>query len=77
MVKQKNRFQFEAALARLEAIVESLEGENKTLEQSLELFEEGVKLAEELKLHLEQAEQKVQVLLKDSSGNLKTEDYQE
>lgn len=77
MPRAKKEFHFETALNRLESIVQSLEGENKTLEQNLELFEEGVKLAEELKRHLEQAEHKVRVLLKDTSGSLSTEEYQE
>ena len=48
MPKQKI-LDFEAALRRLEEIVASLEGENESLEKSLTLFEEGVKLTETLR----------------------------
>ena len=76
MTKQKT-FEFEIALKRLEAIVSSLEGENESLENSMKLFEEGVKLTESLRNHLESAEQRIKVLMKDSEGNLKTEDFKD
>ena len=57
MTKQKT-FEFEIALKRLEEIVSSLEGENESLENSMKLFEEGVKLTESLRNHLESAEQR-------------------
>ena len=52
MPKQKT-FEFEIALKRLEEIVTSLEGKNESLENSMKLFEEGVKLTESLRNHLE------------------------
>ena len=58
MTKQKT-FEFEIALKRLEEIVSSLEGENESLENSMKLFEEGVKLTESLRNHLESAEQRI------------------
>ncbi|MDP6340254.1 MAG: exodeoxyribonuclease VII small subunit [Candidatus Marinimicrobia bacterium] len=76
MAKEKS-FEFEAALRRLEKIVGSLEGENESLERSLELFEEGVKLTDSLRDHLELAEQRIKVLLKDSDGNLNLEDFED
>ncbi len=74
MNEVKKTFQFEETLKRLETIVESLEGESQSLEKSLALFEEGIKLTRQLKQYLEEAEQKVQILLKDAEGKLKTED---
>ena len=62
---------FEAALARLEDIVTQLETGDLALEQSLKLFEEGVKLSRICNTRLEEAERKVEILLKDRSGNLK------
>ena len=76
MAKQKT-FEFEIALKRLEEIVASLEGENESLENSMKLFEEGVKLTESLRNHLESAEQHIKVLMKDTEGNLKTEDFKD
>ena len=76
MTKQKT-FEFEIALKRLEEIVTSLEGKNESLENSMKLFEEGVKLTESLRIHLESAEQRIKVLMKDTEGNLKTEDFKD
>ena len=75
MAKQKI-LDFEAALRRLEEIVASLEGENESLEKSLTLFEEGVKLTEKLRSHLETAEQRIQVLMKDADGKMSAKDFE-
>lgn len=55
---------FEDSLQRLEQIVDELEKGNVPLEQALKLFEEGVKLSASCRGELEQAEGKVEVLLK-------------
>ena len=75
MPKQKI-LDFEAALRRLEEIVVSLEGENESLEKSLTLFEEGVKLTETLRSHLDTAEQRIQVLMKDADGKMSAKDFE-
>ena len=75
MAKQKI-LDFEAALRRLEEIVASLEGENESLEKSLTLFEEGVKLTETLRSHLDTAEQRIQVLMKDADGKMSAKDLE-
>ena len=75
MAKQKI-LDFEAALQRLEEIVASLEGENESLEKSLTLFEEGVKLTETLRSHLDTAEQRIQVLMKDADGKMSAMDFE-
>ena len=75
MPKQKI-LDFEAALGRLEEIVASLEGENESLEKSLTLFEEGVKLTETLRSHLDTAEQRIQVLMKDADGKISAKDFE-
>ena len=75
MAKQKI-LDFEAALGRLEEIVASLEGENESLEKSLTLFEEGVKLTETLRSHLDTAEQRIQVLMKDAGGKMSAKDFE-
>ena len=54
---------FEEAMGRLEAIVVQLERGECGLDQSLKLFEEGAKLARQCEQLLDQAEQKVDLLL--------------
>jgi len=68
---------FEASLARLEEIVTELEGGELPLEQSLKLFEEGIKLARLCNVRLEEAERKVEVLLKDKAGKMMTKPFEE
>ncbi len=68
---------FEAALARLEDIVTELDSGDLPLEQSLKLFEEGTKLSRICNKRLEEAERKVEILLKDKNGNIKAEPFEE
>jgi exodeoxyribonuclease VII small subunit len=68
---------FEAAMARLEEIVQGLEQGDLPLEQSLKLFEEGVKLSRICNKRLEEAERKVEVLLKDKDGKLSARAFDE
>jgi len=64
---------FEASLNDLEKIVKQLEDGDLPLEKSLKLFEDGVKLSRECRERLANAERRIEVLLKDSDGNLKLE----
>ena len=59
---------FEGALERLEEIVKKMEEGDMTLEGSLEAFEEGVKLSRFCSKKLDEAERKVEILLKDDEG---------
>jgi exodeoxyribonuclease VII small subunit len=68
---------FESALTRLEEIVKKLEKGDLPLEQSLKLFEEGVKLARACNKRLEEAGRKVEILLKDRAGNLTAQPFEE
>ena len=54
---------FEEQLTALETVVERLERGELTLDESVRLFEEGVKLSEACKKELEAAEGKIQVLV--------------
>ena len=56
---------FEASLAKLEKIVEQLETEELGLEESLRLFEEGIKVSKKCEESLKIAELKVKKLLED------------
>ena len=66
---------FEQALAELEKTVESLETGGLSLNESLALFEKGVKLARFLRAELDKAEKKVEILLKDEKGELRAEPF--
>ena len=70
----KKTFNFESAIIELEKIVKRLEGENESLEKSLELFEKGTKLAEQLRGKLDAAEQRIKVLQKDKEVEINRED---
>jgi len=59
-VAKKN---FEEALARLEEITKELESGEPSLEESLKKFDEGVKLADFCNSKLEEAQQKISLLL--------------
>jgi len=59
---------FEQALKRLEQIVQQLEGGDLSLEESLTLFEEGVRLARVCSKRLDEAEKKIAVLAKGEDG---------
>lgn len=60
---------FETQLASLERIVRELERGELPLEQSLELFEQGVKLSRECQERLNEAERRIEVLLRGSDGS--------
>ncbi len=63
---------FEEALARLEAIVAELERGELPLEDSMRIFEEGMKLSKVCLKMLEEAERKVEILVKDKDGKKRT-----
>jgi exodeoxyribonuclease VII small subunit len=67
---------FEECLQRLEVIVKDMEKGDLPLEQSLKLFEEGVTLSGSCKKELEEAEGKVEILLK-HDGKLRAEAFGE
>ena len=74
MAKKDKQIQFEEAFKRLDEIVTKLESGDLSLEESMTLFEEGITLTKTCKTRLEAAEQKIQLLLKDSDGNSTLED---
>lgn len=59
---------FEASLEALEQIVRDLERGDLSLEKSLELFEQGIKLSRECQERLTQAERRIEILLHDNQG---------
>jgi exodeoxyribonuclease VII small subunit len=59
---------FEASLEALEQIVHDLEQGDLPLEKSLELFEQGIRLSRQCQERLNQAERRIEVLLRDNQG---------
>ena len=59
---------FESSLKELEQIVEQLEAGDLPLERSLELFEQGVNLSRDCQKRLDEAERRVELLLKNNDG---------
>jgi exodeoxyribonuclease VII small subunit len=59
---------FEASLEELERVVRELEQGELPLERSLELFEQGVALSRECQDRLNQAERRIEVLMRDNKG---------
>ncbi len=66
MAAKKPPFNFEAALASLEELVEAMEDGELSLEEALKSFEQGIKLTRECQQALNKAEQKIRILTRDS-----------
>lgn len=66
----------EKALADLESLVEDLETGDLPLDKAMKKFEEGVKLTRSCQAALKDAEQKVQILLKNASGEESLETFE-
>ena len=74
MSKKKNEISFEESLERLENLVNKMESGDATLEQSLFWFEEGMDLIKLCQVQLNNAEQKVQELVKKTDGKFELKD---
>lgn len=66
---------FEDALARLETIVTELEKGDLPLNDSLKMFEEGIKLSKTCLKMLDDAERKVEIMVQDKDGKKRVEAY--
>ena len=71
MVKER----FEDALSKLEKIVSKLEDGEIPLEESLKLFEEGIRLSRLCNQKLEEAEKRVEILMKGKNGLIKPQPF--
>ena len=67
---------FEEQLTQLETVVERLERGDLTLDESVRLFEDGMKLTSACKQELEQAEGRVQVLVEGKGGKMQPTDLE-
>ena len=70
----KKTTSFESSMNRLEEIVEQLENGDFPLDESLKLFEEGVKLVKLCNEKIENVEQSIKILINDN-GEMKEEDF--
>ena len=66
---------FEKQLTALEKVVERLEQGDLSLEESVQLFAEGIKLSDECKKELEAAEGKIQLLVDRGKSGMKVVDF--
>ena len=67
---------FERSLARLEEVVRKLESPQLSLDEAMKLFEEGVGLSRECQKQLEEAEGRVEILLKKADGKMAAEPFE-
>jgi exodeoxyribonuclease VII small subunit len=67
---------FEKSLLRLEEVVKRLENTELSLDEAMKLFEEGVKLSRECQKQLEEAEGRVEILLKKADGKIAAEPFE-
>ncbi|HUV04246.1 MAG TPA: exodeoxyribonuclease VII small subunit [Armatimonadota bacterium] len=67
---------FEQAIARLEEIVRELDGGGRTLNETLLLFEEGIRLARQCSSQLAEARGRLDVLTKRPDGSVGTEPHE-
>lgn len=73
MAKAKS---FEQSINELEEIVSALENGETTLDESLKLFEQGIKLSKSCQTMLDKAQQKVTVLLQNEDGEITEEEFE-
>lgn len=66
---------FEQSISELEEIVAKLEAGDTSLDESLELFEKGIKLSKSCQKMLDDAEKKVSVLMTNEDGEMVKEDF--
>ena len=77
MTQQVANPSFEDNLRQLEQLVQQMEQGELTLEQSLSTFEQGVALTRACQQALDQAEQKVNLLLQDEKGAISRQPFTE
>lgn len=75
MENRKENIKFEEAIKRLEEIVEEMDGKDLQLEKSIKLFQEGMELAAFCNSKLDDAEKKVNIVMKNAQGKLTEEKF--
>lgn len=72
---ESQSFDLEKSLEKLSLIAEKLDTSSLPLEQSLELFEQGINIAKECEQHLTKAEQKVEILISSIKDKFETKPF--
>lgn len=68
---------FEKNVEKLDAIVQQLEDADLPLEKALRLYEEGMKLSEVCQKQLQEAEGRIQILMKKTGGKIAAEPFEQ
>jgi exodeoxyribonuclease VII small subunit len=76
-MSQKKEEKFEVTLEKLQGLVRELESGDCSLEDSIKKFEEGMSLAKNCQERLNQAEQKIEILLKADKEGISTKPFEE
>ncbi|MDE3135384.1 MAG: exodeoxyribonuclease VII small subunit [Acidobacteriota bacterium] len=74
--EKETKVDFERSLNRLEQVVKRLESPDLSLDDAMKLFEEGVKLSRECQKQLEEAEARVEILMKKADGKFVAEPFE-
>ena len=75
VVEAPRKGDFEKSLVRLEEVVKRLESADLSLDEAMKFFEEGVKLSRDCQKQLEEAEGRVEILLKKADGKVIAERF--
>jgi exodeoxyribonuclease VII small subunit len=75
-VEAPRKGDFEKSLVRLEEVVKRLESTELSLDEAMKLFEEGVKLSRDCQKQLEEAEGRVEILLKNADGKIEASPFE-
>jgi exodeoxyribonuclease VII small subunit len=75
-VETPKKGDFEKSLTRLEEVVKRLESTDLSLDDAMKLFEEGMKLSHECQKQLEEAEGRVEILLKKADGKIAAQPFE-
>lgn len=71
----EEKMSYEQALARLEQIIRAMENDKIPLEESLTLYEEGVRIVRRLSAELDDAERKIKILQQNAQGEIVAVDF--
>ncbi len=74
MSKEKNEIDFEESMEKLEKIAKELESDKLSLNDSVKKFEEGMKISQDCKKVLDEAEKKITILIDDTEKDLEVDE---
>jgi exodeoxyribonuclease VII small subunit len=74
MSKEKSEIDFEESMEKLEKIAKELESDDLSLNDSVKKFEEGMKISQDCKKVLDEAEKKITILIDDTEKDFDVEE---